>query len=222
MLIPILSYIYQKSTFINTSRKLLIMSYNNKILRKFLEMPMWGGDTELELGNQSPKDQDINDKRLASLSRQNKLINKMSLSGNISIEMLESQFQTNLSVYLIQTISNKRHVIGLLDIMDNGLPYPSVQMSYVHEEFWNNGYSSKMYKMAFNYLGGLISDAKLTGEKRPGSFNIWLSLGKKYFSYVIDQNGIAKEVGQFDRSMMNSEETRFMVTEDEYEEDANS
>lgn len=194
------------------------MSYSKKIIRIFTEMPVFD-DSQLNLGTQPQKDQDINDKRLASLSKLNKLVGKHNLQNNISIEMLENQAQSNLNVYLIQTLGGKRHVIGLLDIMDNGFPYPSVQMSYVDKEFQGKGYSKLMYKMSIHYLGGLVSDAKLTGEKGHGSFNIWLSLGKEFFSYIIDENGTPHEIGQFDRSTMNSEETRFMVTEDEYEEE---
>lgn len=194
------------------------MSYSKKIIRIFTEMPVFD-DSQLDLGTQPQKDQDINDKRLASLSKFNKLVRKHNLQNNISIEMLENQTQSNLNVYLIQTLGGKRHVIGLLDIMDNGFPYPSVQMSYVDKEFQGKGYSKLMYKMSIHYLGGLVSDAKLTGEKVHGSFNIWLSLGKEFFSYIIDENGKTHEIGQFDRSMMNSEETRFMVTEDEYVEE---
>lgn len=176
-------------------------------------------DTQLELGAQSQKDQDINDKRLASLSRLNRQVGKINLPDNVTIEMLENQSQTNFNVYLIQNLGGgRKHVIGTLDIIENGFPYPSVQMSYVDKQFQGKGYSKLMYKMAIKHLGGLVSDAKLTGEKTHGSFNIWTSLGKEFFTYVIDANGDVHEVGQFDRSMMNSEETRFMVAEDEMEE----
>lgn len=194
------------------------MHYSKKILRKFLEMPAWD-DSQVELGDQSQIDKDINDKRLASLSKRNKVVRKLNLRDDISIEMLENHAKSNFNVYLIETIGGSRHVIGLVDIMDNEFPYPSVQMSYVDKQFHRKGYSTLMYKTAISYLGGLVSDAKLTGEKVPGSFNVWLSLGKELFTYVIDRNGFANEVGQFDRSMMNSEETRFMVTEEEDDEE---
>lgn len=193
------------------------MSYTKKILRLFTEMPAFD-DSQIELGTKSQRDQDVDDKRFASLSRLNRQVGKINLPDHISVEMLENQERTNFVVYLVQTIGGKRHVIGNLDIIENGFPYPSIQMSYVNKQFQGKGYSKLMYKMAIKHLGGLVSDAKLTGEKTHGSFNVWQSLGKEFFSYVIDEFGEVHEVGQFDRSMMNSEETRFMVTEDEQEE----
>lgn len=180
-------------------------------------MPAFNDD-ELALGNQSQRNQDINDKRLASLSRLNRQVGKINLPDNVSIEMLENQSQTNFNVYLIQNLGGKKHVIGTLDIIENGFPYPSVQMSYVDKQFQGKGYSKLMYKLAIKHLGGLVSDAKLTGEKGHGSFNVWVSLGKEFFTYVIDENGVTHEVGNFDRTMMNSEDTRFMVAEDEIEQ----
>jgi GNAT superfamily N-acetyltransferase len=203
-------------TIINIARKTSNMSYSSRIIRKFIEMPVFD-DSQLALGSQPQKDQDTNDKRFASLSRLNKHVGKLNLPDNVSMEMLENKEETNFIVYLVQNIRGGRHVVGMLDIMDNGYPFPSVQMSYVDKEFQGKGYSKLMYKMAIKYLGGLVSDAKLTGEQGHGSFNIWQSLGKELYTYIIDDNNEPHEVGQFDKSMMRDENTRFMVLVEELE-----
>ncbi len=192
------------------------MDYNKKIQRIFLEMPAFD-DSQLSLGNQSPKDKDINDKRLFNVARLNKLVINKQLQNNLSIEMYENSVKEYFYVYLVQTEQGKRHVAGLIDIIDNSYPFPSVQSSYVDAPFQGKGYSKLLYRTAIGYLGGLVSDAKLTGEHVHGSFNIWASLGKEFYTYVVDENNEVSEVGNFDKSMMNSENTRFMVTLDEYE-----
>jgi hypothetical protein len=194
------------------------MSYNSRILRIFTEMPKWD-DTELALATKGPHEQGIEDKRLFNIARLNKLISKINLHNDISIETYVNSSHDNYIVYLVKTTNGQRQVIGELNAVNTGYPYPAVQMSYVNKLFQGKGYSKLMYKTLIGYLGGLVSDEKLTGEHVHGSFNIWASLGKELYTYVIQPDDSITEVGNFDKSMMDSENKRFMVTEDEYEQD---
>jgi hypothetical protein len=72
-----------------------------------------------------------------------------------------------------------------------------------------------MYRTAIGYSGGLVCDAKLT----TASFGMWSSLGRTFYTYLVDENNEVTEVGNFDASMMGSEAVRFMVTENEYEQE---
>jgi GNAT superfamily N-acetyltransferase len=173
-------------------------------------------NTKLELGNQSQKDKEINDKRLFNMARLNKLVIKKKLQTNMNIEVYENSGKDNLCVYLVNEEKGVRKVAGLIDMVDQSYPFLSVQMSFVDKAFQRQGYGSLMYRTAIGYLGGLVSDAKLT----TGSLSIWISLGAKFYeyTYLISNTNFVTEIGNFNPStMLNSELTRFMITVDEYE-----
>lgn len=173
-------------------------------------------NSKIALGAQSQKDKDINDKRLYNMARLNKLVIKKKLQTNMTIEVYESSGKDNVCVYLVNTENGIRKVAGLIDIIDQGYPFLSVQMSFVDKAFQRQGYGSLMYRIAIGYLGGLVSDAKLTD----GSLNMWISLGGKYFeyTYLVDGNNKVSEIGNFDTSMLGSGDVRFMIAEREYEQ----
>lgn len=196
------------------------MDYNKKILRIFTEMPAFD-DSQLKLGVQNQRDADVNTKRMQSLGKIYTTIKTNNLPNNMSIELLQNRERTCWVVYLKETINGVKKLAGELDLIESEFPFPAVQMSYVNKEYQGKGFSKLMYLTAISHLRGLVSDEKLTGEKMHGSFDTWASLGKNFYTYIIkSSHGVndIQEVGNFDKSMMGSTASRFMVTVDEYTE----
>ena len=196
------------------------MDYNKNIIRKFTEMPVWD-DSNLDLDDPHPKSHEVNSKRFNSISRQDTLMKKKELINGMSVEVYQNRVKTNSSTFLIKTENNQRILCGELDAHIHGdYPFPSIIMSYILKNYQGKGFAKEMYNSAIDAFGGLVSDEKLTGEKIHGAFDIWTSLAKLYYSYLIEptMNGLdVKEVGMFDKNMMGDTNVRFMVSIDEYE-----
>lgn len=88
----------------------------------------------------------------------------------------------------------------------------------VMEEYQGKGISFNVYvHMIENHMKALYSDTSLTGEEGKGSFDLWVKLGRHFpYRYIYSINDdMIEEVNEFNRDMMNDDNTRFVVADEE-------
>lgn len=134
-------------------------------------------------------------------------------TGSISLY----QFKSNKASKAITLDTPDAQTVGNMFFdapTDSDVPFPTVVFTAIRSDQRGKGFSKILYDFVINKYKGLISDATLTGEFGPGSFQTWESLGKKYKPYMINtMNGEAKPVAGFDKKMMGNHAERFMVSQ---------
>lgn len=161
---------------------------------KLLEMPVFDDESKVigKRGYLTPFDTSTVER-----IKKGKILKTVKLNG---IEI--SVYDKNDNKFVMATKNNE--LVGVLEMYNFGkYPFPKVVSSYVYEDYQGKRIGSTMYDLAVKSFGGLVSDAQLTGETGKGSFDTWMSLGKKYKTSIVNRTtGKQTPVKEFSRSMM--------------------
>jgi hypothetical protein len=176
-------------------------------------------DGQLNLGSQSPNELASNNKIYHTIAKTRDLVRKERIKDDYYVELYEDIQGIYCYSYILERYSKDDiQILGQLNSYSRSYPYNAVELSYVLTGYQGRGYSKILYRTMIDYLGGLVSDNTLTGDKSIGSYHTWKSLSKYYNSYLIPDDECSndiKEVGIFTKKMCKSAETRFMVSIDE-------
>lgn len=128
-------------------------------------------------------------------------------------------------IYYMFALDKESNIIGRLTAQQERqtppeVIFPKVKLSFVYQDWQGKGVGKAMYKEMIDYTNGLTSDDALTGEEGYGSFDIWQSLGKQYYAYLIEKDFTGGylsgfniwERNGFKREDMNDQHTSFMVS----------
>ena len=111
-----------------------------------------------------------------------------------------------------------RFVVGAFTSLKREKGFPTVASIYIYEKFQRKGLGLALYRILIDTVGGVVSDASLTGEDgKGGSYILWKRLSKIYNPYIIYRKPIGVSINpvvDFTLNDMKDSTTRFMVTKE--------
>lgn len=197
---------------------------NNKIRKIFLETPIYndaGGGDGGDGGTQIPQDYEwtLDDRNSREIELKNyKNVSSKQVTdkdGNVfSVVLYDNEdgliaaARNNPGEPLIGEVIAEKHT-------DRKYPFPTVGSSHILSNFRGSGLGTELYKIIIDKFGGIISDTKLSGKAKKGSFQFWQKLPKHYNSYIITRSkgkNEIRKVNEFTENDMYNPNSRFVVS----------